>query len=110
MIIHSSHPYLFLIFSFSQVKLLKPTLPTRSKLKKYFILSSNILIPAVKDYLYETAFYFFLNGDLADFSTINKDDFEQCSVPQGPDCETLVLIGLFMQALSILRNNCIITA
>jgi len=52
---------------------------------------------------------FFLNGDFADFSTINADYFEQRSV-QLPDCETVMLIGLFMQALSIGCNNCIITA
>lgn len=51
----------------------------------------------------------FFNGDFADFSTLNADDFEQCSV-QLPDCETLMLIGLFMQTLSILCNNCKIIA
>lgn len=42
------------------------------------ILSSDILTllsPAEKDQIYDTAFFFFLSHDFADFSTINADYF-----------------------------------
>lgn len=103
MTVHNNHPCL------SHFTEPNPSCYMEAEKMFSFILSSDTvaLHPHWQSlYLWDHYSY---NSDSADSSIIKADDFKQCSV-QLLDCETLMLTGLFMQALSILRNDCIITA